>query len=189
MLEELLHYDKDFFIFLNNLGSPTWDGFWLFITNKYNAIPLYVLLLVLSYKYLGIKKALLVFVTVVLLVVVTNAMADFFKYGVQRLRPCHNPDLDGLIRMVKGHCGGKFGYFSGHAANSFAIAFFFASLLRKKIQYIAILLLFWAFLMAYSRVYIGVHYPLDIGTGAFVGIVLSWVFIKLYRLVVPKLGL
>lgn len=189
MLEELIQLDKELFLFLNNLGTPNWDGFWMFLTNKFSAIPLYAFLLFMSYRQFGTKKTLVLLVSVALLITTTNGLADFFKYGVQRLRPCYDTELDGLVRLVKKSCGGRFSYFSAHAANSFAVAFFFTFLLRSRFKYIGVLLIFWAILVSYSRIYIGVHFPLDILTGAVVGLIFSWVFAKLYIFAIHKFHL
>ncbi|MFH6601942.1 phosphatase PAP2 family protein [Maribacter algicola] len=180
MWEELIRYDKELFLFLNNLGNPSWDGFWMFVTNKFSSIPIYILLILLTHRYFGAKKTLWVILSAIVLVVAVNGLADFFKYGVQRLRPCYDPEVNLLMRLVKDTCGGKFGYFSAHAANSFAIAFFFTAVLRRKLRYIGFLLMAWAFLMAYSRIYIGVHFPLDVLTGGLLGLFLSWIASKLY---------
>ncbi|MGB5554637.1 MAG: phosphatase PAP2 family protein [Flavobacteriaceae bacterium] len=186
MLEEIIGYDKELFLFLNNLGNPTWDGFWLFVTNKFSSIPLYLILIILTYRQFGLKKTLTICLTVILLVVMTNELTDFFKYGVQRLRPCFDPEVNTVMRLVKDTCGGKFGYFSAHAANSFAIAFFFSKVLDKKFRYLGVFLIVWAFLMAYSRIYIGVHFPLDVISGGLIGILLSWIALKLYIFALQK---
>ncbi len=189
MFEELVQYDKDLFLFLNNLGSAPWDGFWLFVTSKWSSIPLYALLLVLCYKNWGWRRTLLMLLTVALLITCTDQLANFFKYGVQRLRPCHDPTLTGLMRLVKPSCGGSYGYFSAHAANSFAIAFFFSYLLVSKFKYIGIFLIFWAIFVSYSRIYLGVHFPLDVISGILIGLMLSWLFAKLYIFALQKFHL
>jgi len=180
MWEQWIAYDKELFLFLNNLGNANWDGFWLFVTNKLSWIPLYLGLLLLSYKLFGTKKTLVLLISMALLILVTDQLANFFKYGVQRLRPCHDEEVNGLMRLVKEYCGGKFGYFSAHAANHMAVAVFFTYLLGKKRWYIGVFLIFWAFLVAYSRIYIGVHFPLDVLSGLGIGLILSWLFVKLY---------
>jgi undecaprenyl-diphosphatase len=180
MLDQLAQLDKELFLFLNGLGRDSWDSFWLFITNKWSSIPLYALLLVLSFKQLRLKKTVLLLIAIALLITATDQLANFFKYGVQRLRPCYDLDVNTLMRLVKNRCGGKFGYFSAHAASSFALATFFNLLFKKKIKYIGVFLVIWALLVAYSRIYIGVHFPLDVLTGIGIGIIFGWLFFKLY---------
>lgn len=180
MLENILRHDKELFVFLNNLGNPTWDGFWMFMSNKFSAIPLYLLLLFLAFRKFGPKKTLLLLVAVALMIVVTNGLADFFKYGVQRLRPCFDPEVNNKMRLVQGYCGGKFGYFSAHAGNITAVALFFSILLRSRFNLLGIGLMLWAILVAYSRIYIGVHFPLDVLTGMALGLLFGWIFAKLF---------
>jgi len=189
MLNELVQYDKEVFIILNNLGTATWDGFWMFITNKFSSIPLYLLLVFLSYKQFGIKKTFVLVITALLMIVVTNGLADFFKQGLARLRPCHDADVNELMRLVKASCGGKFGYFSAHAANTMAVAVFFSMLLKQKFKFIGLALLFWAILVGYSRIYIGVHFPLDVFSGMLIGLFFGWLFVKLYIFALLKLPL
>ncbi|THV60277.1 phosphatase PAP2 family protein [Flagellimonas alvinocaridis] len=188
MLDQLLQYDKDLFLFLNGLGTPTWDGFWMFMTKTKNSFPLYVLLLYLSYKNFGWKKTGVILVSVALLITCTDQLSNFFKYGIGRLRPCHDPEINGVMRLVKSYCGGQFGYFSAHAANSFGPATFFMVLFCGKVRYMGFILMIWACLVAYSRIYIGVHFPLDVLTGAIVGLLFGWLFAKLAIFAFQKTG-
>ena len=189
MWEELVQLDQELFLFLNGLGTETWDGFWMFITNKWGSIPLYALLLFLSFKYLGLKKTGILLIFVALMITCTDQLANFFKYGVQRFRPCHEEEVFNKMRLVKSYCGGKFGYFSAHAANSMTVATFFAILLKQKIKLFSWFLIVWALLVGYSRVYIGVHYPGDVLTGFLIGSFFGWVFAKLYIFTLLKIGL
>lgn len=186
MLEQLLDWDHTLFLYLNGLGATPWDGIWLFISNKFSAIPLYALLLFFYYKTFGLKKTMFLLVAVALLITVTDQLSNFFKYGVGRLRPCHNLELADSMRLVKTRCGGKFGYFSAHAANAFAVAVFFTILFKKSYKVLALGLLIWACLVAYSRIYLGVHFPLDVLTGALVGSFFAWLFSKLFIIVLQK---
>jgi undecaprenyl-diphosphatase len=186
MLDSLLSKDIELLIYLNNLGTVQWDGFWLFVTNKYSAIPLYLFLLYYTYKSYGLKKTFIAVLFVVLLITISDQTSNLFKYGFKRLRPCHDENVLHLIRLVKESCGGLYAYFSAHAANAFAVAVFFGLLLNRKLKYVLSFLILWAMLVTYSRVYIGVHYPLDVITGLFFGILYGSIFYKLYKLFLLK---
>lgn len=179
MINKLIQYDKELFLFLNNLGTNTWDGFWMFYTTKFYWIPLYAILLYLIFKTSSRKGFLLTILIVALMVSFTDQVTNLFKDGFERLRPCYTDDIKNLMRLVKDGCGGKFGYFSGHASNSMSIAVFAGLLLKSSYKYLVFVLLFWAALMAYSRVYIGVHFPLDIISGMVFGAFSGFTFYKL----------
>lgn len=186
MLESLINYDKELLIFLNNLGSTQWDGFWLFVTNKFSSIPLYLVLLYFSYKYFGLKGTGVIILAIVLLITVTDQTCNLFKHGFMRLRPCKDESLTGLIRIVKSGCGG-YSFFSAHAANSMAVAMFFGLLLKNKVKYLFSILIIWAVVVAYSRVYLGVHFPIDVLTGLICGTIYGSIFYKLVTLVFAKI--
>lgn len=181
MLDQLIQYDKELFLFLNNLGTQTWDGFWMTYTTKFNWVPLYAVLLYLIYKNLNKKVFILTILVIVLMITFTDQITNLFKHGLQRLRPCHNEDINGLMRLVKSSCGGKYGYFSGHASNSMAVAVFCGLLLKNTYKYLVFMLLFWAALMAYSRIYIGVHFPLDAVSGMLFGAISGYIFYRLVK--------
>ena len=180
MIEQLLKYDTELFLFLNNLGSSTWDGLWLAITEKLTFIPLYVLLLFLLYKKFG-AKALLVFVVVVaLMITFTDQITNIFKRGFMRPRPCGEADLIDHMRFIAVRCG-KYGFFSGHSSNSMAAAVFAGLMLKPYYKNLIYFMLFWSVIVAYSRIYVGVHYPLDILCGLTFGACAGFLFYKLAK--------
>ena len=181
MLDSILSKDIELLIYLNNLGSIQWDGFWLIMTNKFSAIPLYIFLLYYTYKNYGLKKTLAVLLFVALLITISDQTSNLFKYGFKRLRPCHDESISHLIRLLKSTCGGLYAFFSAHAANSMAIAVFFGLLLKAKQKYVLPILILWAVLVAYSRIYIGVHFPLDVITGMFFGVLYGTIVYKLWK--------
>ena len=178
MIEELLKLDTQLFLFLNSLGNESWDEMWRIITEKWSSIPLYVFLLYLVYKDLGLKGTFLVMLCAAVLVASSDQLANLFKYGMERPRPCQEESLKGLMRFVADRCG-RFGYFSAHASSSMGAAVFIGLLLKPSYKYIPFLLLFWALLLGYSRIYLGVHYPLDVITGMLFGGILGWLAFKL----------
>jgi undecaprenyl-diphosphatase len=178
MIEELLKYDTELFLFLNSLGNETWDGFWLIVTEKWSSTPLYAILLYLIYKKYDLKRTIIIVITVTLLITATDQLANLFKYGIQRSRPCQLDSLQSSMRFIAERCG-RFGFFSAHAANTMAVAVFIGILLRKWYPNLIFGLLFWAAFVAYSRIYLGVHYPLDIIAGMFFGSILGWAFYHL----------
>ena len=180
MWDSLIDKDQQWFLYLNNLGSPSWDPFWRAVSDKWVALPLYALLLYVTVRQIGWKRTGLFLVFVGLLITCTDQLSNFFKYGMERLRPCHDPELNGMVRLVKGSCGGRFGFFSAHAANSFGLAVYFAVFWGSSRRIWAALLLFWALLVAYSRIYLGVHYPLDVLSGGLAGALLGWLFARLF---------
>jgi undecaprenyl-diphosphatase len=178
MIEQLLTYDTELFLYLNNLGNESWDGFWLIVTEKWSSIPLYALLLYLIYQKFGPKGTLLVLLVIAAMITATDQLANLFKYGIQRPRPCRVEALQDQMRFIAHGCG-RFGFFSAHAANSMATAVFVGLLLRPSFRYLPFLLLLWSATVAYSRIYLGVHYPLDIISGMAAGGLLGFAFYRL----------
>ena len=186
MIDQLLHYDKELFLFLNGLGNVPWDGFWMAYTTKFNWVPFYAILLYLIFKNLDKKTFISSLFVITLMIVFTDQTTNLFKDGFERLRPCYDEDIKGLMRLVRDTCGGKFGYFSGHASNSMAVAVFAGLVLRNKYRYFVFLMLFWAALMAYSRIYIGVHFPFDAISGMIFGAFSGFIFYKLIKYLQKK---
>lgn len=186
MFEKIIDLDKTLFVFLNNLGSKPFDGIWLLITKQFNWIPFFLILLLILYKKLGIKKLGVVVLSVAVLITFTNEITDLIKFNVQRLRPCNDETLSGLIRVVKD--SNTFSYFSGHAANSMAAMMFVFLILRKYYKY-AFLIFLYPLIFAYSRIYLGLHFPLDIISGYIFGSLTGVLFYKTYTILISKLKL
>ena len=183
MFDYLLHLDKKLFIFLNNLGSTPFDGIWLLITQQINWIPFFLILLFILFKNLGTKKLGIAILTVAVLITFTNEITDIIKFSVQRIRPCNDDTLIGLIRVVKD--SDTFSYFSGHAANSTAAMMFVYLILRKYYRY-SYLIFLYPLIFAYSRIYLGLHFPLDIVSGFIFGGLIGVLFYKIYMRIISK---
>ena len=178
MLDKILGLDTQLFIYLNGLGSETYDGLWLFITKQFNWISFFVVLLYLIYKKIGVKQTLYLLLFIAVLITFTDQITNIFKNGFQRLRPCNAPEINGIIRIVKS--SNSFSFFSGHAANSMAVTTFLYFVMKRHYKYF-ILLFLWPLIFAYSRIYLGLHYPLDIMCGFLFGAISGFLIYKLYQ--------
>ena len=167
MIEWLEQLDQQATLFLNGFHSPLMDKIMWIITIKFTWIPLYLLLVYFLFKFYK-KEAWYWLIGILLLVIATDLFtSSFLKPLTGRLRPCHDPELQTIIHNYN-KCGGLYSFVSGHSANSFAIATFIFMVLKSKLRYIWTLFLF-AALVAYSRVYLGVHFLGDILVGGIIG--------------------
>lgn len=185
MLEKILGIDRDLFVFLNGLGSEKYDGLWLLITKQINWIPIFLLIFYLVFKHLGWRHALLIIGMIALLITLTDQTTNhLFKFRFERLRPGNSPELHGLIRAVKS--SSTFSFISGHASNSMAAAFFLYTVLKPYVKYMGFIFL-WPLIFAYSRIYLGLHYPGDILVGYLWGTITAIVMLKFYVIARDKM--
>jgi undecaprenyl-diphosphatase len=181
----IVRLDQQLLLFLNSLNSPFWDQVMYAISGKFIWIPLYLAILI----YLGIKykrKFLVILLFIILGITLADQISvNLFKNVFQRLRPCHEPALEGLVHLVKGECGGKYGFVSSHATNSFYVALFSLLFIRKR--WFTITMVLWAAVIGYSRIYLGVHYPGDVICGSMLGALIGWSIYRLYILTDKKI--
>jgi undecaprenyl-diphosphatase len=170
-MENILNLDREFLIYLNNLGSNNWDFLWLTLTNKFTYTAFFLFVIYLIFKNFSIKQSLFILLSIAMLILLTDQFTNLIKDSFQRLRPCRDETLNFLLRSIEVRCG-KYGFFSAHASNSIAVSVFLFKLFNNN-NYTALnyFLLLWVIVFSYSRIYLGVHYPLDIIFGLIVGFV------------------
>ncbi len=189
MIETLKHWDTQLFLFLNGMHNEFWDFIMFWASEKLIWIPLYIFFLYLIIRHFK-KKFYWIMAMAILMIAMSDLVSvHAFKNVVMRLRPCHEPALEGLVHLVKNKCGGEFGFVSSHAVNHFAMASFFSVIFFKRIRFFIPLIFLWAAFISYSRIYLGVHYPGDVICGALVGAMLGFFSGKLSLTCVAKYSL
>ncbi|MFN8274243.1 MAG: phosphatase PAP2 family protein [Flavobacteriaceae bacterium] len=177
MFEKIIALDKKAFVFLNSLGSETYDGFWLIITKQWTWIPFFLLLFYLLQQKIGWRNLGIALVYIGLLMFLCDQSANLFKVTFERLRPCNDPEIKDVIRIVKPSI--TYSFFSAHAANSMAAMVFAYSLLKRYYKF-GLWVFVFPLVFAYSRIYLGVHFPGDILFGYLFGGFFGWLFFKHY---------
>lgn len=174
-LNHLLEIDKELFLYLNQFYNDYWDIIMVLFTRKETWLPLYLIIVwffVRNYR----SKALMIIFFMILTVVASDQLSGLVKDIFQRLRPVHDPAIEALVHNVL-RKGGLYGFVSSHAANSFSIVVFSAYIFKNKGY--SFLLLIWALLISYSRIYSGVHFPLDVLGGALLGAAIGYSMFKI----------
>lgn len=179
MIESLIEIDKDIFLFFNSYHTLYIDQVMWVFTGKIIWIPLIISFLYICFKP-SWKEGLYVALALVLTIILCDQISSgIFKPLFERFRPTHDPEFSQYVTTVNGYLGGRYGFVSSHAANTFGIAIFTSLLFRNKIFSISIIM--WALLSCYSRLYLGVHYPGDIICGATIGAMTGYVCYKIYQ--------
>ena len=185
-MEGIQAIDSQLFLWLNGQHAGWLDPVMIGATAMWPWIPLFVLWAWLVVKRYG-KRCWWVFLAVGLAILCSDQLsAHVCKPLFHRLRPCFNPELEGLVHLPRGLPGGKFGFVSSHAANTFAVAALLTASLWRRFRWVGWTLYGWAFISSYSRIYLGVHYPGDILAGAALGILIGLIFALLVRLILKN---
>ncbi len=179
MLEKLLQWDRDVFVYLNGLGVDRYDGFWSAVTDIKTWTPLFIFFFILIFLKYDKKEAFLKTLTVLLLVLFITTVTDLTKETVARLRPNNDEAINTIIRILRKPS--DYSFFSGHASSSFSITTLVFLFLRKFYNW-TILFYIWPILFCFSRIFVGVHFPIDIVVGALVGTFSAWLFYRVHNL-------
>lgn len=184
-IQQLIATDKQVLLALNGSDSLFWDGFmWIVSDTKTWALAA-VMLLYIIFKNTKLAHGMLILVMLAL----TITLADQFASGIckpffERFRPTQDPELMYLVDVVNGYRGGRYGFMSSHAANTFAFALFVSLLIRNK--WLTCVLFLWAIIPSFSRIYLGVHYPGDVLCGAVSGCIMAALVYWLYYAIKKK---
>jgi undecaprenyl-diphosphatase len=173
-LQNILEFDKELFLYFNSFYNDFMDTIMLMVTRKETWVPFYLTIVYFFVKHFR-SKSILILIFMGLTILASDQISVLLKENLQRLRPTREPALEGLVHMAF-QKGGLYSFVSSHASNMFAIFVFTSRIFKNKSYYI--LLLFWALIVSYSRIYIGVHYPLDILGGAILGWLLGVLMFK-----------
>ena len=187
MIESLKLIDRTILIAINSFHSSFLDVIMFYLSEIWIFTPLFIYLFYLIYQKIGLKKSSILILFCALLIVLCDQSASMTKNSVKRYRPSHNIEIKEGLLIVKNYRGGTYGFFSGHATNTFGIAMFLFLLFSKQTKSVRFVFFIWAGLVAYSRMYLGVHYPSDIFVGMSVGMILGYLVFQLQQLFFIKM--
>ena len=180
MLEHIENIDREITIIINNLSHDYLNYIMIFLSNKYVWIPLYIYLIFLLWKYDKKNFTINIVICSGSVIVADFITSSIMKPYFERLRPCQDNSMLDLINIVSG-CGKKFSFASSHASTTFSLATIFFYITRGDIK----LLFLWSLLIGYSRIYLGVHYFLDVIIGFLVGFLTSMVIYRISKKYLP----
>ncbi len=175
----MLELDDKITIFLNSFHTEYWDGVMFVFSGQLFWLPLATAIIYALVRTYG-KQVYIPLIFIALIILAADQISSgVFKPFFERLRPSRDPDLEGMIHNVHGYRGGMYGFVSSHAANALAFATFSALLMRNKVY--SAVILSWATVTAYSRVYLGVHFFGDILAGGILGVCIGFIFIRILQ--------
>ena len=174
-MQQLINIDKALFKILNGeWTNPFFDWLMLWLRNPEVWMPLYIFLLlflIINFK----KQAIWIIIFAIITAAITDSVSShIFKPYFNRLRPCRDPDMVGMVRLLLHYAPGNGSFTSSHAANHFGLAMFLYTVLKKYFGKWMLLFFVWAFFISYAQIYIGIHYPLDILGGAVFGCLVGY---------------
>ncbi len=189
--DAVVRADQAATLWINSFHTPFTDSVWIFFSKVEVWIPLYALVAFFLFRRLGWKRALVAIAAIALTAVCSDQTANLFKDWICRLRPSHDPWMLAHGLYLPYDAGGQYGFFSGHAANTFGFAAstlaIFRSDERHSYKAYGWAIFIWAFLVSMSRIFLGRHFLGDILVGAAVGMLLGWLFALVFRRIGDRL--
>lgn len=181
--------DARLLLIVNGAHSPFFDAVMWCISGRWIWIPFYAVLAYLLFRRMSWKRASLCLVTIGLIILAADqTCATLIRPEIGRLRPANlNNPLSSFVHVVNGYRGGRYGFPSCHAANTFALAVFMSLVIRHK--WFTVMMFSWAFIVSYSRMYLGVHYFGDLFCGATIGSLFAVLFYYLQNYLFKRLNI
>lgn len=162
-------------------ANPVFDHVLPFLRQAEIWVPFYLFLLLfitLNFGRKGWWWALFLIVTAIIGDLVSSHL---IKESIDRLRPCREPAIADTIRILVNYCPESSSFTSSHACNHFALANFIFLTLRSTSKWWGLVYV-WAFLISYTQIYVGVHFPVDVICGAILGLLIGYGTSRLFRL-------
>lgn len=183
MIESLEGIDRSILLFINSHHVNGIDSIMYYASELWCSIPLFLFWLFHILKKYSIKKTAVIVGMIAVLIALTDQSSNMVKHRVKRYRPSHNTEIQQQLHYVNDYHGGQYGFFSSHAANMFGVALYLFLVFNKQSVLFRYSLFVWAFLIAYSRIYLGAHYPSDVFVGACDGLLIGYLIFKLTELI------
>lgn len=181
--------DARLLLIVNGAHSPFFDSVMWCISGRWVWVPFYAVLAYLLFRRMSWKRASICLVTIGLIILAADqTCATLIRPEIGRLRPANlNNPLSSFVHVVNGYRGGRYGFPSCHAANTFALAVFMSLVIRHK--WFTVMMFSLAFVVSYSRMYLGVHYFGDLFCGATIGSLFAVLFYYLQNYLFKRLNI